>query len=86
MIAVVLSCAVLFLTLELTRQAFAETPDWENPRIFGRNKEPYHCTLLPYPDKASACIGTREASPWHQSLNGMWKFHWVGQPDHRPRD
>ncbi|MFO7975743.1 MAG: glycoside hydrolase family 2 TIM barrel-domain containing protein, partial [Candidatus Hydrogenedentota bacterium] len=63
-----------------------ETPDWENPRIFGRNKEPYHCTLLPYPDKASACIGTREASPWHQSLNGMWKFHWVGQPDHRPRD
>ncbi|MHC4426651.1 MAG: hypothetical protein ACYSYV_11220, partial [Planctomycetota bacterium] len=28
----------------------AEVPDWENPEVIGRNKEPGHCTLVPYPD------------------------------------
>ncbi len=64
----------------------AETPDWENPAMFGRNKEPDHCTLMPYPDRASALEGTRDASPFHLSLNGTWKFHWVGKPADRPID
>ncbi len=86
MLAIAVSCAVLLVCLALARHAHAETRDWENPRVFGRNKEPYHCTLLPYPDLESARQGTREASPWHQSLNGVWKFNWVGNPDDRPRE
>jgi len=29
-------------------------PDWENPEVIGINKEPAHCTLIPYPDTAMA--------------------------------
>src|SRR5512143_593158 len=64
----------------------AAPPDWENPAIVGRNKEAAHATLLPYPDQQAARIGTREASPFYLSLNGSWKFHWVGKPDDRPID
>ncbi len=58
--------------------------DWENPQVFGVNKEAYHCTLLPYPDVDTALEETCEASPYYQSLNGTWKFHWVGKPADRP--
>ncbi|MBN1126987.1 MAG: discoidin domain-containing protein [Sedimentisphaerales bacterium] len=60
--------------------------DWENQEMIGQNKEDAHATLMPYPDAASAVKGTREASPYHQSLNGLWKFHWVKQPSERPVD
>ena len=61
-------------------------PDWENPELISRNKEPGHATLLPYPDVATALKGTREASPYHHSLNGNWKFHWSPKPADRPVD
>jgi len=60
--------------------------DWENPRIIGRNKEPAHCTLMPYSDIESARMGEREDSQWFISLNGKWKFNWVGNPEERPAD
>jgi len=63
-----------------------EVPDWENPEMIGWNKEPAHCTLMPYLDIESALTGTREASPFHKSLNGNWKFHWVKKPAERPKD
>jgi beta-galactosidase len=64
----------------------AETPDWENPEVVGINKEPGHCTLMSYPDVATALRAIREASPFFKSLNGKWKFHWVRKPDDRPRE
>ena len=57
-----------------------------NPEIIGVNKEAGHSTLIPYPDIKTALIGTREASPFHKSLNGKWKFNWVSKPDDRPTD
>jgi beta-galactosidase len=71
---------------QLPTQAAQDLPDWENPAIVGRNKEAAHATLLPYADQASARIGTRSASPFHLSLNGAWKFNWVGKPADRPVD
>ena len=60
--------------------------DWENMAITGRNKTPRHSTLMPYPDRVSAIEGTCEASVYHQSLNGDWKFNWVATPEERPID
>lgn len=60
-------------------------PDWENPHVFGINKEPARAYYTPYADEASA-MRKGEASPMVQSLNGAWKFHWVKQPDLRPVD
>lgn len=64
----------------------AETPDWENPEVFGRNKEPGHCTLMPYAEVARALGGTREESPYYRLLNGNWKFKWVPKPADRLKD
>ncbi len=64
----------------------AAPPDWENPAVLGRNKEPAHATLIPYPNAKSALKGDREASPFFQLLNGKWKFNLVQKPADRPRD
>ena len=79
--------AVLILSMPLVR-AGGGSPvnDWENPEVIGRNKEPGHCTLMPYPDIQTALACEREASPYYQSLNGQWKFNWVRKPDDRPKD
>ncbi|MDX9973532.1 MAG: glycoside hydrolase family 2 TIM barrel-domain containing protein [FCB group bacterium] len=61
-------------------------PEWEDPTFFERNKEPGHCTLMPFPDADSAATCAPEKSPFRQSLNGLWKFHWVPKPDDRPLD
>ncbi len=65
-------------------QAIARGNDWENSEILGRNKEPAHCTLIPYPDISTALKGHRSDSPFYKSLNGNWKFNWVAKPSERP--
>ncbi|MCB9853329.1 MAG: DUF4981 domain-containing protein [Phycisphaerales bacterium] len=75
-----------FIILTVAFAANAESHDWENPAIVGRNKEPGHCTLTPYGTIEQAKQGTREASPYFHSLNGEWKFQWVPAPEKRPTD
>jgi beta-galactosidase len=58
--------------------------DWEDPRVFGLNKEPGHVLAMPY-DDCGACI-VKEPSPYKVSLNGLWKFSWVKNPSKRPMD
>ncbi|MBW8040419.1 MAG: DUF4981 domain-containing protein [Planctomycetes bacterium] len=65
-------------------KADLRTPDWENPEVIGINKEPGHCTVIPYPDTRLALKADRTASPFYKSLNGNWKFHWVRKPADRP--
>ncbi|MDQ3393319.1 MAG: beta-galactosidase, partial [Bacteroidota bacterium] len=60
--------------------------DWENEEIVGINKEPARATSIPYADIPSAIKGDMESSPYFQSLNGQWKFHWVAKPTERPVD
>ncbi len=63
-----------------------EANDWENPRMIGQNKEPAHCTLIPYSNREVAKKGAREESGYYKSLNGDWKFNWVSKPADRPQD
>ena len=81
----VLSFALL-LTVNLAAQNAATTPpDWENPHVFGVNKEPGRATFTPFPDESSA-TGKDQPSKFVESLNGKWKFNWVKSPDLRPVD
>ncbi len=68
----------------LQSSAVATAPDWENPAVTSIGKEPPRAVRFSYPDAASA-IG-EGASPFHQSLNGAWRFHWVPRPAERPTD
>lgn len=62
----------------------AKTPNWEDPTVIGLNKEPGHCTLMPYADVAGALECRRQTSTFYRSLNGKWKFNWVNKPADRP--
>ncbi len=61
-----------------------KTNDWENPAMIGRNKEPAHCTYIPYVDTETALKNNHSQSPYYLSLNGTWKFNWVKKPSERP--
>ncbi len=74
---------VCFLTVQSTQ---AKPVDWENPAVFGINKEAPHADLMLYPNASTALKGDRARSPWYHSLNGQWKFHWVRKPADRPLD
>lgn len=56
--------------------------------MIGQNKEPGHALLLSYDDVASALAdsGLVAHSPYRQSLDGAWKFHWSKNPSERPAD
>ena len=60
--------------------------DWENPAVFSRNAEPPHADCLPFDTAAEALDANPAASPYFQSLDGLWKFKWVPKPAQRPRD
>ncbi|MHC5112101.1 MAG: beta-galactosidase, LacZ type [Planctomycetota bacterium] len=60
--------------------------DWQDAGVIARNKEPAHCTLMPFATARQAMLGRRDASPFFISLNGTWKFKWVKSPDDKPED
>lgn len=60
--------------------------EWENPQVTGINKEAPRATRSWYTDATKALAADPAASPYWQSLNGQWKFHWVAKPADRPQD
>ncbi len=62
-----------------------ERPDWDNPAVIDVGTERPHATLVRYPDPSLARRGSPATSPWVQSLNGEWKFHYSAGPAQRPR-
>ena len=75
----------LFVLFAVTVQAQASN-DWENPSVFGINKEAPRAAFMPYANEASALENDRTRSPYFLDLDGNWKFHWVYSPDQRPVD
>ncbi len=59
-------------------------PDWNNPEVFERGKEPAHVSLAPYADEVTALEAG--ASPYIHLLNGPWAFHWAPNPAAAPED
>ncbi|MEY4489524.1 MAG: hypothetical protein RIQ79_2032 [Verrucomicrobiota bacterium] len=61
-------------------------PDWENPALLHEGTEPPSATAAIFNNPKAALKLDRAQSPFFQSLNGTWKFHWVPRPDQRPQD
>ncbi len=74
----------LILALQTGDRMTLQLPDWEDPQIVGRNKEAPRATAYPFADLRAAVEGRHEVSPFVRSLNGDWKFRWVGKPADRP--
>ncbi len=60
--------------------------DWENHRLFQRNRLAARAYGFSHPDEASALGGSLEANPWVLPLNGRWKFHVAPTPLEAPAD
>ncbi|MCP5106155.1 MAG: beta-galactosidase, partial [bacterium] len=61
----------LFLVIRFFLVGAVGVDDWEDPGVFGRNKEAPHCTMVFHETI---------------DLNGTWKFNWVRVPGQRPED
>ena len=67
--------------------ATGKQPEWQSQYTVGLNKVTPHTYVWPYADVADiGKPGGYEQSPYYMSLNGKWKFHWVKNPDNRPKD
>jgi beta-galactosidase len=78
---------LFFVFLFATANIFAQTPEWENPEIFGINKLPARATFVPYADEKQAidnCYDEQVKSPYYLSLDGTWKFNWHKKPADKP--
>lgn len=60
--------------------------EWESPELLALNKEQPHAWFLAFTDTESARRLLPEHSDYWLSLDGVWKFHWVGNPEERPVD
>lgn len=58
--------------------------DWENHRVFGKNKMEAHTFLFPFENEFAAIKNEMECAPNFLSLNGLWQFKWVKKPADRP--
>lgn len=68
--------------------AFAQTytyEEWDDVSINSLNREAAHSLGVPLSDASAVSIGDMESSPYFKSLNGTWKFKWVGKPANRPK-
>src|ERR1017187_6652914 len=84
--SILLLCLTVFGAINLSAQSGSlAAPDWENPRVFGINKEPARASFTPFPDESSAMSEDRGLE-LVESLDGTWKFHWVKSSDLRPVD
>jgi len=74
----------------MASSAFAELAEWQDVKVFQKNVEKPHATMMTYPSQKEALKNVRATdyatSPWHRSLNGDWQFNWAKNPASRPVD
>ena len=75
------------LTATFTLAQQQPLPEWQSQYAVGLNKLAPHTYVWPYANASGIeKPGGYEQSPFYMSLNGKWKFHWVKNPDNRPKD
>lgn len=64
----------ILLSLLVLNCSYGQGREWENERFIDKNKEKAHASFLLYGNAAQARENDYSKSPYHQSLNGKWKF------------
>lgn len=60
--------------------------EWQSPDSVAVNKLQPHAWFFSFRNIEEARKVLPENSSYWKSLDGMWKFHWVPNPDERPKD
>jgi len=75
---------LVFLLIANVWGAYAQN-DWENELMFEQNKMKSRVPTYSYKNATDALKGDRSAARI-KSLNGVWKFNYVGKSENRPID
>ena len=78
--------SILTLFSLCTTLAQNQQNEWENPTILDHNKEEGRSAFVLYENADNAQTRVPENSKLYKSLNGVWKFDIVKNPDERPQD
>ncbi|MFY7841134.1 MAG: glycoside hydrolase family 2 TIM barrel-domain containing protein [Lacibacter sp.] len=62
------------------------TSDWENHQLIDVNKEASHASFMLFNSQQDVVADDYSKSPFHQSLNGTWKFTYVDKHADRIKD
>ncbi|MDW7692172.1 glycoside hydrolase family 2 TIM barrel-domain containing protein [Flammeovirgaceae bacterium SG7u.111] len=76
---------LLLVTIAFSIQLTHAQNDWENELMFEKNKLPSRVPTYSYENVADALKGDRENARL-KSLNGTWRFKYVGKSEDRPVD
>jgi beta-galactosidase len=80
--------ALLFLLIAISiiysPAILAQQNDWENPKVFGFNKENGHSTLMSFDSVEDALNQKRAESKYYKTLSGFWKFNLAINPSEAP--
>ena len=67
-------------------QAALAEPEWNDVKVNSVNRLPARNDSLPLARAEDALVADEPVSPFVKTLDGKWKFHWVGMPARRPLD
>ncbi|MBO5974353.1 MAG: DUF4981 domain-containing protein [Paludibacteraceae bacterium] len=60
--------------------------EWQSQYSLGKGKIEPHTYIFPYDSKESVTKCDFDKSQFYISLDGSWRFHWVRNPDTRPKE
>ena len=58
--------------------------EWNDVSITKVNREEAHMIAIPFENEQQVKSLRTENSPFYMSLNGVWKFNWVNEPEKKP--
>ena len=77
--ATMMACLMGVTTAHAQKTTITGT-EWDNPLKTSVNRENAHTLAIPFADEAAVAKNDMTASPYYQSLDGVWKFYWVSNP------
>ena len=76
----IISLIALVTIGQLNAQTTITGTEWDNPLQTSVNRETAHTLAIPMASDSEVAQNDMSQSPYYQSLDGVWKFYWVGVP------
>ena len=76
----IISILTLMSIGQVTAQTTMTGMEWDDPLKTSVNRETAHTLAIPMASDNQVVQNDMTRSPYYQSLDGVWKFYWVGVP------
>ncbi len=83
MMSALLALALQMSAANVSKPTFTE---WHDLQVNEVNRFPLHTSFFAYESEDKALRGDKTQSANYMTLDGSWKFNWVGNADERPTD